>query len=180
LKRLENPADIPPPAFRESIASAGAQDFPMGSSPEALAARFPPFHCRPVSLGGIRSFCKYFEPPATHAQFSARDLKMLWEFPVQSTSFAFDDDKLQEISWTFEARGQSGGNVIDPAKLRGALESRFGPPASTHVSSMGRNGGIKVLDTTWLVNGERWVFRRYPEAAINVTLYRFSKDAPGL
>ena len=150
----------------------------MGSSPEAVAARFPPFRCRPGSLGGTRSSCHYFEPPATHAQLSARDLNMLWEFPVQSMSFAFDDDKLQQISWTFEARGQPGGKVIDPAKLRGALESRFGPPASTHVSSIGRNGGIQVLDTTWLVNAERWVYRRYPEGGINVTLNRFSKDAP--
>ena len=45
--------------------------------------------------------------------------------------------------------------------------------------TMGRGGDIKVLDTTWLVNDERWVYRRYPEAAINVTLHRFSKDVPG-
>jgi len=179
LKWLENPVDVQQRLARASIASAGAQDFPMGSSPEDVAARFPPFKCRPVSGGGTRSSCTYFEPPATHAQFSARDLNTLWEFPVLSMSFQFDDDKLQEISWTFEARGQPGGKVIDPAKLRGALESRFGPPASTHVSSMGRDGGIKMLDTTWLVNGERWVYRRYPEAGINMTLYRFSKDAPG-
>jgi tetratricopeptide (TPR) repeat protein len=175
LRALENPGEARP--VRASIASTGTHDFPMGSAPEDVSARFPPFKCRPVAAGGRRSFCTYFDPSATQPQFSAPDLNALWEFPVLSMSFYFDDDKLQEISWTFEARGQPGGKVIDPAKLRGALESRFGPPASTHVSSMGRDGGIKVLETMWLVNGERWVYRRYPDGGINVDLRRFSKDA---
>ena len=177
LKQLENPRPVQP--FAAPKTYAGAQDFPMGSSPDDVAEAFPPFRCATVAAGGSRSFCKYFQQPASYAQFNARNLATLWEFPVQATSFTFDDDKLEEISWTFEARGKPGGNVIDPAKLRGALESRFGPPASTRVIPMGRDGAIKRLDTTWVVNGERWVYRRDPEGVSNVVLYRFAKDAPG-
>ena len=46
---------------------------------------------------------------------------------------------------------------------------------SASVPSEYSAGSIKVLETNWLVNGERWVYRRYPE--LNVTLHRFSEDA---
>jgi hypothetical protein len=159
-----------------SIAWAGADDCPMGSSPSEVAARFPPIRCRTVSLGGSRSSCNYSEPPATHLQFDARGLDILWGFPVLATSFVFDGDKLQEIEWTFEARGKPAGKVIDPDKLHAALESRFGKPASMRETSIGREGGTKQVETSWLVHGERWVYRTYPAGGVNVDLRRLARD----
>jgi hypothetical protein len=111
-------------------------------------------------------------------QFNVPDLNFLWGFPVHGTSFTFNDGGLQEINWTLEARGKPGGKVIDPAKLHAALESRFGKPASAREIAYGRDGVLKRLDTTWLVNGERWLYSTYPRGGGNVDLRRLSKDAP--